>query len=65
MPGESFFVNMYECFMENKNMIQTFCGCKSSKTTLDLIKVLLVFIKKWSLWMNSKIRQNIKSKKGK
>ena len=44
-PGVIFTVNTYECFMENKNMIRTFCECKSSKTTLSLIKILLVFIK--------------------
>ena len=39
--------NRYECFMENKNMIRTFCGCEpSKKTTLSLIKILLVLIKK-------------------
>ena len=26
-------VNRYECFMENKNLIRTFCGCKPSKQT--------------------------------
>ena len=30
-----FAVNKYECFMENKNMIKTFCGCKSSKNTIQ------------------------------
>ena len=57
--GVIFTVNTYECFMENKNTVRTFCGCKSSKTTLSLIKILLFFLKKtWRLWMNSKI-QNI------
>ena len=28
-----FAVNRYECFMENKNLIRTFCGCKPSKQT--------------------------------
>ena len=42
-----FAVNRYECFMENKNMIRTFCDSKpSKKTTLSLIKILLVLIKK-------------------
>ena len=31
MSGVVFAVNRYECFMENKNMIRTFCGCKPSK----------------------------------
>ena len=43
MPGVIFIVNTYKCFMENKNMVRTFCGCKSSKTTLILIKILLFF----------------------
>ena len=42
-----FAVNRYECFMEDKNMIKTFCGCKlSKKATLSLIKILLFLIKK-------------------
>ena len=28
-----FAVNRYECLMENKNLIRTFCGCKPSKET--------------------------------
>ena len=45
--GVVFTVNRYEYFMENKNMIRTFCGCEpSKKTTLSLIKILLVLIKK-------------------
>ena len=41
-----FTVNKYKCFMENKNTIRTFCGYKpSKKTTLCLIKILLVVIK--------------------
>ena len=44
--GGVFAVNMYKCFTENKN-IKTFCGCKpSKKTILNLIKILLVVIKK-------------------
>ena len=51
--------------MENKDIIRTFCGCKpSKKTTLCIIKILLVLIKKtWSLWIDSKIRRISKSKK--
>ena len=53
-------VNRYKSFMENINLIRTFCGCKpSKKTTLSLIKILLVLIKRWMLWINSKIH-NIK-----
>ena len=45
-PGEIFTVKRsYKCFMGNKNIITTFYGCKSSKTTLSLIKILLIFIK--------------------
>ena len=45
--GVVFAVNRYKCFMENKNMIRNFCGCKpSKKTTLSLIKILLVIIKR-------------------
>ena len=37
----------YKDFMENKNIIKTFCGYKpSKKNTLNLMKVLLVLIKK-------------------
>ena len=44
--GVVFAVNRYKCFMENKNIIRT-CGCKpSKKTTLGLIKILPVLIKK-------------------
>ena len=43
MPWIVFAVNRYECFMENKNIISTFCGCKpSKKNKLSLIKILLV-----------------------
>ena len=35
-PGVIFTFNTNECLMENKNMIRTFCGCKSSKTTLSI-----------------------------
>ena len=38
-PGEIFTVHTYKCFMENKNMIKTFCGCKSSERTLSFIKI--------------------------
>ena len=31
ISGVVFAVNRYECFMENKNMIRKFCGCKSSE----------------------------------
>ena len=44
-PGVIFTVNTYECFMENKNMIRTFCDCKFLKTTLSLITILLAFMK--------------------
>ena len=41
-----FLVNKYGCFVENKNMIKEFCGCKpSKKTILILIKILLVLMK--------------------
>ena len=42
--GVIFAVNRYEYFIENKNIVRTFCGCKPSKT--KDIKILLVFIKK-------------------
>ena len=43
-----FFVNRYECFMENKKTIRTFSHCKlSKKATLGLIKILLVVTKKY------------------
>ena len=46
--------------MENKNMIRTFCGCKSSETTLSHI---LVFIKTWRFWMNTRIHKIPKVKR--
>ena len=40
--GGVFAVNRCECFMENKNL-RTFCSSKiSKKTTLSIIKILLV-----------------------
>ena len=45
-PGEIFNISRYECFMESKNMIKTYCSCKPSKTTLNFIKILLFFVKK-------------------
>ena len=52
-----------QCFMENKNMIRTFCGCKpSKKTTLILIEILLVLLKERE-GINSKIHRISKSKK--
>ena len=31
MSGVIFAVNKYECFMKNKNIVRTSCGCKPSK----------------------------------
>ena len=40
-------VNRYKCFMEKKNLIKTFSGCKpSKKTTLSIISILVMLIKK-------------------
>ena len=39
-------VNRYECFMENKNLIRTFCGCKLSKQTKLTSSKFYWFIKK-------------------
>ena len=45
--GVVFVVNRYQHFMENKSIIRAICDCKpSKKTTLSLIKILLVVIKK-------------------
>ena len=58
-------VNRYECFMENKNIIRTFCGCKPSKN----IKPHQNFIgsSKQSIETLGELQdiQNIKRKKGK
>ena len=48
MSGVVLRLSRYKCFMENKKII-IFCGCKpSQKTTLSLIKNLLVLVKKAS-----------------
>ena len=47
MSGVVLRLSRYKCFMENKKII-IFCGCKpSQKTTLSLIKSLLVLVKRY------------------
>ena len=41
-----FAVNRYECFMENENMIRTFCGYKPSKSNIELHQKFIVSYKK-------------------
>ena len=42
-----FAANRYECFMEKKNMIRTFCGCKPSKKhSIETHQIFTVLIKK-------------------
>ena len=59
--GVIFVVNRYKCFMENKNTIRTFCGCKPSEKKkknppFNLIEMLLVLLKTQRHWINSKIQ---------
>ena len=50
-------------FHGNKNIISTFYGCKYLKITLSLIKILLVFIRKWEALNELQDTHSIKSKK--
>ena len=50
--------------MESKKK-KTFCGCKPSQKTLDLIKVLLVLVKNLDVLDELKDTQNTERWKGK
>ena len=53
-----FAVNRYECFMENKNMIRTFCSCKTKKNNIEPHQNFTGSYKKmWRLWINSNINR--------
>ena len=58
----------YKYFIENKNVIKTFWGCKQlqKKRTLSLIKVLSVLLKNaLRHWMNFKIQRVVNVKREK